>query len=241
LKKIRCPTGSEDVRQAMREVEAYRRFKCVDFCVPRLPLVVLIRTWVFIQASEYHSHSREQSSVTPPVIALNPLEDSAVVQDPDGEGKIVYLFLPLYKVRWCHTRTAQTHNLAYSEATCKTLSTHTRSTVPTSLKKRWSGFSKAHAKLSARCTSIKPQPVLNPVRTHKPHRVRTLAGFLESSNPVVFRNPNTIPTTKMMMGSLKLMGTKREGTHTMVRAQYPSPTNSRARKAEVRVGTKRAG
>jgi serine/threonine protein kinase len=27
LKKIRCPTGSEDVKQAMREVEAYRRFK----------------------------------------------------------------------------------------------------------------------------------------------------------------------------------------------------------------------
>jgi serine/threonine kinase 16 len=27
------------------------------------------------------------------------LQDSAVVQDPEGEGKIVYLFLPLYKVR----------------------------------------------------------------------------------------------------------------------------------------------
>ena len=27
LKKIRCPNGQEDVRQAMREVEAYRRFK----------------------------------------------------------------------------------------------------------------------------------------------------------------------------------------------------------------------
>ena len=27
LKKIRCPSGQEDVRQAMREVEAYRRFK----------------------------------------------------------------------------------------------------------------------------------------------------------------------------------------------------------------------
>lgn len=26
-------------------------------------------------------------------------QDSAVVQDSDGEGKIVYLFLPLYKVR----------------------------------------------------------------------------------------------------------------------------------------------
>lgn len=58
LKKIRCPTGSEDVRQAMREVEAYRRFK------------------------------------HPNIIRIL---DSAVVQDPDGEGKIVYLFLPLYK------------------------------------------------------------------------------------------------------------------------------------------------
>jgi len=25
-------------------------------------------------------------------------QDSAVVQDPEGEGQIVYLFLPLYKV-----------------------------------------------------------------------------------------------------------------------------------------------
>lgn len=29
LKKIRCPTGSEGVVEAMREVEAYRRFKYV--------------------------------------------------------------------------------------------------------------------------------------------------------------------------------------------------------------------
>ena len=29
LKKIRCPTGSEAVKEAMREVEAYRRFKYV--------------------------------------------------------------------------------------------------------------------------------------------------------------------------------------------------------------------
>ena len=43
LKKIRCPTGSEDVRQAMREVEAYRRFKCVDSYVIHPLLAVLIR------------------------------------------------------------------------------------------------------------------------------------------------------------------------------------------------------
>ncbi|KAF7327977.1 Pkinase-domain-containing protein [Mycena kentingensis (nom. inval.)] len=58
LKKIRCPTGAEGVKEAMREVEAYRRFK------------------------------------HPNIIRIL---DSAVVQDPDGEGKIVYLFLPLYK------------------------------------------------------------------------------------------------------------------------------------------------
>ncbi|KAF5382212.1 hypothetical protein D9615_004419 [Tricholomella constricta] len=58
LKKIRCPTGSEGVNVAMREVEAYRRFK------------------------------------HPNIIRIL---DSAVVQDPEGDGKIVYLFLPLYK------------------------------------------------------------------------------------------------------------------------------------------------
>ncbi|KAH7930166.1 protein kinase [Leucogyrophana mollusca] len=58
LKKIRCPTGSDGVKEAMREVEAYRRFK------------------------------------HPNIIRIL---DSAVVQDPEGEGKIVYLFLPLYK------------------------------------------------------------------------------------------------------------------------------------------------
>ncbi|CCM04252.1 uncharacterized protein FIBRA_06419 [Fibroporia radiculosa] len=58
LKKIRCPSGHEDVRQAMREVEAYRRFK------------------------------------HPNIIRIL---DSAVVQDPNGDGQVVYLFLPLYK------------------------------------------------------------------------------------------------------------------------------------------------
>ncbi|KAL4064365.1 protein kinase [Scleroderma citrinum] len=58
LKKIRCPTGSEGVKEAMREVEAYRRFRHAN----------IIR-----------------------------ILDSAVVQDPEGEGQIVYLFLPLYK------------------------------------------------------------------------------------------------------------------------------------------------
>ncbi|KAF8183384.1 other/NAK protein kinase [Pholiota molesta] len=58
LKKIRCPTGAQSVKEALREVEAYRRFK------------------------------------HPNIIRIL---DSAVVQDPEGEGQIVYLFLPLYK------------------------------------------------------------------------------------------------------------------------------------------------
>ncbi|KAF8206142.1 other/NAK protein kinase [Mycena galopus ATCC 62051] len=65
LKKIRCPTGAEGVKEAMREVEAMRRFK------------------------------------HPNIIRIL---DSAVVQDPDGDGKIVYLFLPLYKVRLRYNR-----------------------------------------------------------------------------------------------------------------------------------------
>jgi len=58
LKKIRCPTGNEGVKEAMREVEAYRKFK------------------------------------HPNIIRIL---DSAVVQDRDGDGQIVYLFLPLYQ------------------------------------------------------------------------------------------------------------------------------------------------
>ncbi|KAJ3917316.1 Pkinase-domain-containing protein [Lentinula edodes] len=58
LKKIRCPTGNDGVKEAMREVEAYRRF--------RHPNIIRIL-------------------------------DSAVVQDENGEGKVVYLFLPLYQ------------------------------------------------------------------------------------------------------------------------------------------------
>ncbi|CAG7849600.1 Serine/threonine-protein kinase 16; AltName: Full=Myristoylated and palmitoylated serine/threonine-protein kinase; Short=MPSK; AltName: Full=Protein kinase PKL12; AltName: Full=TGF-beta-stimulated factor 1; Short=TSF-1; AltName: Full=Tyrosine-protein kinase STK16; AltName: Full=hPSK [Serendipita indica DSM 11827] len=57
LKKIRVH-NSEGVKGAMREIEAYRRF--------RHPNIIRIY-------------------------------DSSVVQDPSGEGKIVYLFLPLYK------------------------------------------------------------------------------------------------------------------------------------------------
>ncbi|KIM33499.1 hypothetical protein M408DRAFT_155596 [Serendipita vermifera MAFF 305830] len=57
LKKIRAH-NSEGVKGAMREIEAYRRFKHPN----------IIRIY-----------------------------DSAVVQDPSGDGKIVYLFLPLYK------------------------------------------------------------------------------------------------------------------------------------------------
>lgn len=56
LKKIRCPLGSESVRTALKEVEAYKRF--------RHPSIIRCL-------------------------------DSCVVQE--GEGKIIYLFLPYYK------------------------------------------------------------------------------------------------------------------------------------------------
>ncbi|GAA5876027.1 hypothetical protein JCM8547_003534 [Rhodosporidiobolus lusitaniae] len=58
LKKIRCPLGSESVKAALKEVEAYKRFRHPN----------IIRCL-----------------------------DSTVVQDPDGEGKVIYLFLPYYK------------------------------------------------------------------------------------------------------------------------------------------------
>ena len=39
--------------------------------------------------------------------SLTQLQDSAVVQDPAGDGQIVYLFLPLYKAR--HSCTSLAH------------------------------------------------------------------------------------------------------------------------------------
>ncbi|KAA1065616.1 hypothetical protein PGT21_004949 [Puccinia graminis f. sp. tritici] len=57
LKKIRCPLGSDSVNEAIKEVEAYKRFRHPN----------IIRCL-----------------------------DSCVVQDKDGDGKVVYLFLPYY-------------------------------------------------------------------------------------------------------------------------------------------------
>lgn len=74
LKKIRCPTGEDGVREAMREVEAYRRFRYVNQPVRA-------------NISPDHPHRH------PNIIRIL---DSAVVQDHD-EGKIVYLFLPFYQ------------------------------------------------------------------------------------------------------------------------------------------------
>ncbi|RPD61209.1 Pkinase-domain-containing protein [Lentinus tigrinus ALCF2SS1-7] len=92
LKKIRCPSGQEDVRQAMREVEAYRRFK------------------------------------HPNIIRIL---DSAVVQDPNGDGQIVYLFLPLYKRGNLqdainansinNTHLSETEMLRYFKGTCEAI------------------------------------------------------------------------------------------------------------------------
>ncbi|GAA5945916.1 hypothetical protein JCM10213_006179 [Rhodosporidiobolus nylandii] len=58
LKKIRCPLGSDSVQAALKEVEAYKRFRHPN----------IIRCL-----------------------------DSVVVQDPEGDGKVIYLFLPYYK------------------------------------------------------------------------------------------------------------------------------------------------
>ncbi|GAA5821526.1 hypothetical protein JCM11251_000891 [Rhodosporidiobolus azoricus] len=58
LKKIRCPLGSESVKAALKEVEAYKRFRHPN----------IIRCL-----------------------------DSVVTQDNEGEGKVIYLFLPYYK------------------------------------------------------------------------------------------------------------------------------------------------
>ncbi|GAA5996513.1 hypothetical protein JCM5350_004002 [Sporobolomyces pararoseus] len=58
LKKIRCPLGSDSVKTALKEVEAYKRFRHEN----------IIRCL-----------------------------DSCVVQDREGDGKIIYLFLPYYK------------------------------------------------------------------------------------------------------------------------------------------------
>ncbi|EJF64549.1 Pkinase-domain-containing protein [Dichomitus squalens] len=92
LKKIRCPNGQEDVRQAMREVEAYRRFK------------------------------------HPNIIRIL---DSAVVQDPNGDGQVVYLFLPLYKRGNLqdainansinNTHFSETEMLRYFKGTCEAI------------------------------------------------------------------------------------------------------------------------
>ncbi|PLW34436.1 hypothetical protein PCANC_05658 [Puccinia coronata f. sp. avenae] len=57
LKKIRCPLGSDSVNEAIKEVEAYKKFRHPN----------IIRCL-----------------------------DSCVVQDKDGDGKVVYLFLPYY-------------------------------------------------------------------------------------------------------------------------------------------------
>lgn len=95
LKKIRCPGGNEDVRQAMREVEAYRRFKCVVI------FLVLTRTRLTLQNVDIQTSFAFSYVARPTLQSRCPddyVQDSAVVQDPAGDGQVVYLFLPLYKV-----------------------------------------------------------------------------------------------------------------------------------------------
>lgn len=52
-----------------------------------------------VKTSQYNPHSGISIVQLMITRVLNVPQDSAVVQDSDGEGKIVYLFLPLYKVR----------------------------------------------------------------------------------------------------------------------------------------------
>ena len=97
LKKIRCPIGAEGVEEVMREVAAYRRFK-----------------YVFRLHSLYQLHIRISDTPTSSVYMcvgciivatrVDLLQDSAVLQDSDGESKIVYLFLPIYKARFSASR-----------------------------------------------------------------------------------------------------------------------------------------
>jgi hypothetical protein len=71
--------------------------------------------------------------------------DSAVVQDPEGEGQIVYLFLPLYKVcfdeqHFILNLLALSH-LTTSVAIYKMSSMQTLSTDDTSPNKTWYDYS----------------------------------------------------------------------------------------------------
>jgi hypothetical protein len=52
LKKIRCLTGAESVEVAMREIAAYRRFKCV-LCILFLVRQLRIRVSGTLTSSDY--------------------------------------------------------------------------------------------------------------------------------------------------------------------------------------------
>ncbi len=85
----------------MREVEAYRRFKCASH-------FILSSTLIYQQTSQHHSHPGKLfiSLLRDPFLGLRRAKDSAIVQDPEADGKIVYLFLPVYKVPllYCRSR-----------------------------------------------------------------------------------------------------------------------------------------
>lgn len=81
LKKIRCPLGSDSVRAALKEVEGLSAVLWIRF------LAYLLLTLVDdIVAYKRFRH--------PNIIRCL---DSCVVQDPQEEGKVIYLFLPYYK------------------------------------------------------------------------------------------------------------------------------------------------
>ena len=98
LKKIRCPAGAEDVEAVMHEVAAYRRFKCV------FSLLFTRASYMTMFQAPQHYPIICVLSFCQRVCRLTLLQDSAVLQDSDGDGKVVYLFLPLYQVRFSALR-----------------------------------------------------------------------------------------------------------------------------------------
>lgn len=222
----------------MREVEAYRRFKCARFYVPQLSKPVLIKTLTRIQASEHHSNSGKRLGKCSANRRIELLLGFCCGSRSRRRGKNCLPLPPSLPGAPVQLGVFRALMLFLSGETCKMLSTLTRSTAPASPKKRWSNSSKAHAKPSAPCTTIELQLVLNLVR---PQCVRIPIGFPENSSPAAFRSPSIIRTMKTTKGSLKPTEMRRGDTRTITRAPSPSLINSQAGKGEVLVGRRKVG
>ncbi|KAK4700648.1 hypothetical protein P7C70_g5595, partial [Phenoliferia sp. Uapishka_3] len=78
LKKIRCPLGSDSVRTALKEVEG----RAYEVTPER-------NKWLNSRMAAAYKRFRHPNIIR--------CLDSCVVQDPQEDGKIIYLFLPYYK------------------------------------------------------------------------------------------------------------------------------------------------